>query len=137
MKDELEEILDISKTTSEHLQDDIVGPRIISTYKNLETEKRQTEGYFIVLLGYARSPLRDFDSYLRISFGLDEVDKQLILKQYKSNFVTHDLSPGIYTIKDISDAVYTMGDHEGTLKFEYDDISMKTGPYFTPVSWYF
>ena len=96
LKDELEEILDISKTTSEHLQDDIVGPRKISKYKNLETEKRQTEGYFIILLGYAWSPLRDFDSYLRISFGLDEVHIQLMLKQYNSNFVTWIISRDLH-----------------------------------------
>ena len=30
-----------------------------------------------------------------------------------------------FTRKDISEAVFTMGDHEGTLKIEYDDITMK------------
>ena len=40
LKDEPEEIRDISNITSEHLQDDIKGPRIFSTYKKLETEKR-------------------------------------------------------------------------------------------------
>ena len=30
------------------------------------------------------------------------------------------------TIEDISEVVYTMGDHEGTLQLEYDDISRKT-----------
>ena len=58
--------------------------------------------------------------------GLDEDDIQLILKQNSSNFVTYELSHGIYSIKDISEAVYTMGDHEGTLQIEYDGISMKT-----------
>ena len=29
-------------------------------------------------------------------------------------------------MKDISEAVYTMGDHEGTLPIEYDDKTMKT-----------
>ena len=32
LKDELEEILDSSNITSEHLQDDIIGPRINSSY---------------------------------------------------------------------------------------------------------
>ena len=59
-------------------------------------------------------------------FGLDENDIQLILKQYNSHFISYELSPGIYTTKDISEVVYTMGDHEGTLRIEYDDISMKT-----------
>ena len=41
-------------------------------------------------------------------------------------FISYELSPGIYTVKDISEAVYKMEDHEGTLRIEYDDISMKT-----------
>ena len=77
-------------------------------------------------MGYARSPFRDFESYLRILVGLDEDDIQLILEQYSSNFVTYEIPHGIYSIKDISDAVYTMGDHDGTLQDECDDISMKT-----------
>ena len=126
LKDELEEVLNISNITSEHLQDDIIGPRIISTYKILETEKRQTDGYYMLILGFARSPFRDFESYPRIVVGLDEDDIQLILKQHHSNFVIYDLSPRIFTIKDISEAVDTMGDHERTPKVEYDDIDMKT-----------
>ena len=51
---------------------------------------------------------------------------QLILKQYKSNFVTYDLSPVFNTIKDIAEAVYIMLDHKGTLQNEYDGVTMKT-----------
>ena len=58
--------------------------------------------------------------------GLDEDGIQLILEQYNSIFITYELSPTIYTIKDTSEAVYTVGDHEGTLQTEYDDVSMKT-----------
>ena len=58
--------------------------------------------------------------------GLDEDDNQLNLKQYNDKILTHELSPGIYTIEDISKAVYTMGDHQGTLRIEYDDDTMKT-----------
>ena len=76
-------------------------------------------------MGHARSIFRDFESYLRIVVGLDEDNIQLILKQCISDFVVYELSPGTYTIKDISEAVYTMGDHEGTFQIEYD-ISMKT-----------
>ena len=88
-------------------------------------EKSSPDGYILLLLGYARSSFRDLESYLRIVVGLDEKDIQLILKHYKLNFVTYEISPGIYTIKDISEAAYTKRDHEGTLQFEYDDKSMK------------
>ena len=58
--------------------------------------------------------------------GLDEEDIQLILKHCNPNVVTHELSSTIYTIKDVSEGVYILGDHERTLQIEYDDISMKS-----------
>ena len=78
------------------------------------------------LLGYARSPFRDSESYLRIVIGLNEDDIYLERKQCNSNFVTYEIPPGIYSVKDISEVVYTMGDHEGNLKMENADIKMKT-----------
>ena len=95
LRDELEENLNISHNTPEHLQDEIIGLRIIVQFIKLSTEKKNSDGYMLLLLGYARSPLRDFESYLRIVVGLDEEDFQLILKEYNSHFVTYDLTPGI------------------------------------------
>ena len=77
-------------------------------------------------MGYARSPFPNFDAYFRIVVGLDEEDIELLLKHYISDFVTCELAPGIYSIKDFSEAVYTIGDPEATLQIEYDGISMKT-----------
>ena len=88
LKVELEEIPDISKITPEHLQDKIRGPRKISAYKKLEIEKKRTDGYIKLLMGYATSLFPDFDCYLRIVGGLDDDDFQLILKQYNSNSIT-------------------------------------------------
>ena len=42
----------------------------------------------MLLLGYARSPIRDFECYLGIVAGLNEDDIQLILRQYNSSSVT-------------------------------------------------
>ena len=94
-------------------------------------ENSSTDGYNILTKGCATSPIQDFECYLRIVVGLDGDELQLISKHYNSNFVTYELSPGIYTIKDISEAVYTMGDHEGTLQIKNDDITMKTKPILT------
>ena len=41
---ELEEIVNFSYVSNEHLQDEKLGPLINSAYKKLETEKRQTDG---------------------------------------------------------------------------------------------
>ena len=125
LKDELEEILNISHFSPEHLQDEILGPRIFDEFLKLSHEKKNSDGYMILLLGYARSPFRDFESYLRIVVGLDEEDIQLILKQYNSHFITYELTPGIYTIQDISDGVHTFSGHSEIIQNEYDDISMK------------
>ena len=126
LKDELEEILSISDITPYHVQHETVGLRNIQAYWNLRSEKTSTDGYIKLLMGYARSPFRDFESYLRIVIGLDEDDFQLILKQYNANFVTYELDPGIYTIEDIEEAVHLLGDHEGTLQIEYDYSNKKT-----------
>ena len=94
-------------------------------------ETSTTGGFTVLLKDYARSPFRDFESYLTTVVGLDKEDIELKLKQYNSNFVTYELTLGICSVKDIAKAVYTMGDHEGTQQIEYDDIRMKTKPILT------
>ena len=126
LKDELEEILGIPHIIREHLLVDETASRIIDEYHKLSHEKKNSDGYTILLLNYSRSQFRDFESYLRIRVGLDEEDIQLILKEYNSHFITYELSPGIYTIQDISDAVHTFSGHSETIEIEYNDISMKT-----------
>ena len=126
LEDELEEILTILDITSYHLQHEKIGPCINQAYRKLRIEKSSTDGYIILIMGYARSLFRDFESYLRIVVGLNEDDIPLILKQFNEKIITYQLSPGIYSIEDISKAVYTMGDHGGTLQIEYDDDTMKT-----------
>ena len=126
LKDELEEILNISHIRDDHLDDEVLGQRIIDEYIKLSRERMNTDGYMLLLLDYGRSLFRDFESYLRIVVGLDEEDIQLILKEYNSHFITYELTPGIYTIQDISDAIQTFSGHKEIIEIEYDDISMKT-----------
>ena len=76
-------------------------------------------------MGYARSPFRDFQSYLGIVIGLEEDNIQLISKQYKEKFITYELDPGYYTIEDLQKAVYALSDHERTIQIEYDDLDKK------------
>ena len=121
LKDEVEEILDIPNITDDHLEDDTLAPRIIETYRKLRLDKSSHDGYIILLMGYAKSPFRDFESYLRIFVGLEEDNIRLILKQYNEKFITYGLDPGNYTIEDLQKAVYSLGDHEGTSQIEYDD----------------
>ena len=54
LKDELEEIFNISHISQEHLLDDEIGPRIIDEFHKLSHEKQNNDGYMILLLGYSR-----------------------------------------------------------------------------------
>ena len=125
LKDEVEKITNISYIIDAHLEDDKLGPQIADTYWKLKSDKSSHDGYIILLTGYARSPFRDFESYLRIVIGLEEDNIRLILKQYNEKFVTHELEPGNYTIEDIHKAVYKFGDYERTLMIRYDDTDKK------------
>ena len=125
LKDTLEEILNIPHITIEHLDDEILGPRIIDELIKLSNEKKNSDGYMVLLLGYCASSFRDFESYLRLVVGLDEEDIQLILKEYNSHFITYQLTPGIYTMQDISDSIKTFSGHGEAIELEYDDISTR------------
>ena len=55
----------------------------------------------------------------------------MVLDEYNSSFITYELEPGIYTFKDISEALFNIlqSDCPGDCNFiviEYDDINMKT-----------
>ena len=125
LKDEVEELLNIPEITDDHLEDETLGPRIAETYSKLRLDKTSHDGYIILLMGYARSLFLDFESYLRIFVGLEDDNIRLILKQYNEKFITYELDPGNHTIEDLKKAVYSLGDHEGTLQIEYDDLNKK------------
>ena len=78
----------------------------------------------MVLMVNARSLFRDLESYLRIIVGIDEDDIWLILKQFMSFLPNYEILPGICSVKGVSEAFCTMGDHKGTLNIVYDDISL-------------
>ena len=125
LQDEVAEVLGIPKITDDHLEDKATADIIAETYWKLISDTSSHDGYLILLMGYARSPFRDFESYLRIAVGLEEENIRLILKQYNENFNTYELDPGNYTIEDLQKAVYPLGDHEGTLQIGYDDLNKK------------
>ena len=93
---------------------------------NYHKKRKNSDGYTILLINYSRSRFRDFETYLRFRVGIDEEDIQLILKEYNSHFITYELSPGIYTINDISDVIHTFSGHTEDTEIEYGDFSMKT-----------
>ena len=70
-------------------------------------------------------------SDLRTEVDLVEDDIKLILDEYNSSFITYEISPGIYTFKDISEALFNILQLEypgpsNAIVIEFDDITMKT-----------
>ena len=129
--DEIEKDLGIEDITATDLQDDIIGPIIIEEYKKQVSKRVKDEQYMKILAIYTSSLFQDFESFLRTQIDLIEDDVKLVLDDYNSSFITYELDPGIYTFKDISEALFNIIQSEypipsNAIDIEYDDISMKT-----------
>ena len=88
-------------------------------------------GYMKMLAGYVSSVFQDFESYLRTEVDLVLDDVKLVLDEYTSSFITYELDPGIYTFKDISEALFNILQSEypgpsNVSDIELDDITRKT-----------
>ena len=131
VRDEIERDLDIEDITAEDLQDEIIGPIIIKEYNEQVTKRMNDEQYMKILAIYTSSVFQDFESFLRTQIDLIEDDIKLVLDEYNSSFITYALEPGIYTFKDISEALLKIlqPEYDGYLNaidIKYDDIIMKT-----------
>ena len=131
VRDEIEKDLDIEDITAADLQDDIIAPIIIEEYKKQVTKRMKDDKYMFILNLYVNSVFQDLESYLRTEVDLVEDDIKLVLDEYNSSFITYELEPGIYTFKDISEALLRIlqpeyeGYHNG-IDIEFDNITMKT-----------
>ena len=131
VRDEIEKDLDIEDITAEDLQDDIIGPIIIEEYEEQVTKRMNDEQYMNFLALYTSYVFQDFESFLRTQIDLVEHDIKLVLDEYNSSFITYELEPGIYNVKDISEGLFNILQSEypvpsNTIDIEYDDITMKT-----------
>ena len=129
--DEIERDLDIEDITAQDLQDEIIAPIIIKENNEQVTKRMKDDGYMDILARYTSSVFQDFESFLRTEVDLVEDDIKLVLDEYNSSFITHELEPGIYTFKDISETLFIIlqSDCPGdcnVIVIEYDDINMKT-----------
>ena len=131
VRDEIEKDLDIEDITAQDLQDEIIAPIIIKEYNEQVTKRMNDDGYMDILARYISSVFQDFESFLRTQIDLVEDDIKLVLDEHNSSFITCELDPGIYTFKDISEAIFNIlqSDCPGdcnVIVIEYDDINMKT-----------
>ena len=131
VRDEIEKDLDLEDITAADLQDEIIAPIIIEEYREQVTKRMKDVGYMNFVADYVRSVFQDFESYMRTEVDLVEDDIELVLDEYNSNFITYEISPGIYTFKDISEALFNILQTEyprpsNVIDIEYDDNTMKT-----------
>ena len=131
VRDEIEKDLGIKDITATDLEDDIIGPIIIEEYKKQVTKRMNDEQYMNILAIYTSSVFQDFESFLRKQIDLVEDDIKLVLDEYNSNFITYELEPGIYSYRDIAEAVfyilqsdYPQSNSEVLIRL--DDITRKT-----------
>ena len=83
------------------------------------------------LAGYHSSVFQDFKNYLRTEIDVVEDDIRLVLDKYNSSFITYDVQPGFYTLKDLSESVFNILQPEypasdKVIVIGFDDITMKT-----------
>ena len=74
MKDELEETLGFSGVSSEYLQKETIDQRVIEAFWKLASERRETDGYYMLILGCAWPQFWGFGSFLGFVVGLNEDD---------------------------------------------------------------
>ena len=131
VKDEIEKDLDIEDITAADLQVEIIAPINIEQYKKQVTKRMKNEQYMNIVAGYVSSVFQDFENYFRTEVDLIKDDIKLVLDEYNSSFITYEIQPGIYTFKDISEALFNILQTEypgpsNVIDIEYNDITMKT-----------
>ena len=122
--------MDIEDITAADLQDEIIAPIIIEEYKKQVTKLMKDDKYMNIVAGYVVLCFKIskvISEQKLIWFG-DDIN--LVLEEYSSRFITYELEPGIYTFKDISEALFNIlqsdyPDHSNVIDIEYDDITMK------------
>ena len=130
-RDEIEKDLGIEDITAADLQDEKIAPIVIKEYKEQVTKRMNDEQYKNILAIYIRSVFQDFESFLRTQIDLVEDDIKLVLDEYISSFITYDLEPGIYSYREISEALFYILQSEypqsnSEILIRLDDFTRKT-----------
>ena len=131
VRDEIEKDLGVEDITATDLQDDIIAPIIIEEHKKQVAERMNDGGYMNISARYTSTVFQVFESFLRTQIDLVESDVKVVLEEYNSNFVTYELEPGIYSYRDIAEAVFYILQSEypqsnSEILIRRDDITRKT-----------
>ena len=131
VRDEIGRDLDIEDITAEDLRDEIIAPIIIEENKEQVSKRMKDEQSMNVLAIYTSSVFQDFESFLRTQIDLVEDDIKLVLDEYNSSFTTYELEPGIYSYREISEALFYILQSEypqssSEILIRLDDVTRKT-----------
>ena len=124
-------VLKISYITPIDLHEEIIGPNIIEDYREKVTKRRKNGKFMDNLAIYNRCRFQEFESFLRTEIDLIEDDIRLVLDENQSSFITYELEPGIYTFKDLSEALFNILEPEyellnNSVDIAFNDLTMKT-----------
>ena len=89
------------------------------------------EQYMNILAICTSSVFQGFESFLRTQIDLVEDDIKLVLDENNSNYITYELEPGIYSYRDIAEAVFYILQSDypqsnSEILIRLDDITRKT-----------
>ena len=89
------------------------------------------EQYMNILAIYTSSVFQDFESLLRTQIDLIEPDVKLVFDEYNSSFITYELETGIYSYREISEALFYIlqpdfPQSDSEILIRLDDITKKT-----------
>ena len=131
VRDEIEKDLGNEDITAADLQDEIIAPILNEEYKEQVTKRMNDEQYMNVLAIYTGSVFQDFESFLRTQIDLVEDDIKMVSDEYNSSFITHELEPGIYSYREISEALFYILQSEypqsgSEILIRFDDVTRKT-----------
>ena len=91
----------------------------------------KNEQYMNILAIYTSSVIQDFESFLRTQIDLVKDDIKLVLDEYNSSFTTYEIEPGIYSYREISEALFYILQSEypqsgSEILIRLDDVTRKT-----------
>ena len=103
---------------------------VVKEYRK-EVSKRMKNDKFMNILGfYILSLFQDFENHLRTEIVLIEDNIRLVLDEYNSSFITYEVKRGIYTFKDLSEALFELLRPEyekfnNSIDINFDDITVE------------
>ena len=107
VRDEIEKDLDVSDITAAPIQQIIIGSIVIEEYRKQAIKRMKDDNYMRILAIFVSSVFQDFERIVRTEIDFVEENIKLVLDEYNSIVITHDLEPGIDIFKGLPEAIIT------------------------------